>query len=247
MRFAPLVALTLAGCATPCATVPANDLASAGDFLRGLVSAPKAWVAPASGDAPATARAQVPAPRAGVTLADAAGNPIAGLYRGQADANGAYGMYKLPPGYTFVVQAQVRLPDGNFATLETLGHPGTDPNQAVPVDLATTLVTLAATDGLTGLAGDVDPAIFDAAVKAVRTHLADQDPPAEQANASLGYDRGAAIATVQQMAKNDPTLQTDLDQLHGAAASPRTTEAQLDTDVAKNQDQDPLSALVPVY
>lgn len=234
--------LLIAGCAAPCPTPAANDLASAGSFLRGLAQVPASWT---STDATASG-ATTPASRARVTLADAAGQPLTGLYQAQTDANGAYGVYKLPASYTFVVQATVQLPDGHSATLETLARPDGDPSREQDLDWATTLVTLATTSGLTGLAGNVDDATFQTAARAVRDRLATQPPPALSPSSPLGFDRAAAEAQIAAMARQDPALAADLQKLKDEAAS-TASPTQLQADLAKGADQAPLDALSPVY
>ncbi|MDB5097875.1 MAG: hypothetical protein JWM80_2296 [Cyanobacteria bacterium RYN_339] len=227
MRRSLLWALVLAGCTSPCVT---PDPAPAGATLTGLVSAPQRLVDPTGGPD------QVPIPRAEVALANAAGQPIAGLYHAETGDGGGYAIGLLPPGYTYMVEATVPGADGKPITLKSLAKPSREAN----IDLATTLVTMAVTDGLTGLPGEVDPAAFDAASAAVRAHLTDADIPSPS-------DAAAAKAKVAQLAKDDPTLATQLEQLKKQAAAPTATVDQLKTDVAKTADQDPLNALAPVY
>jgi hypothetical protein len=194
------------------------------------VTVPASWLDPSAGPDP------VPVPRAEVALANAAGQPIAGLYHAQTGDAGGFSISKLPPDYTYLVTATVPTVDGKRVTLTSLAKP----SREASVDLATTLVTMAVTDGLKGVPGDVDPATFDAAVAAVRAHQTDADFPSPA-------DAAAAKAKVAQLAKDDATLAGQLDQLKKQAAAPRATEEQLATEVAKDQEQDPLRALDPVY
>jgi hypothetical protein len=228
MRSLLPLALVLASCASsPCVT---PDAAPSGAAVTGQVSVPQQYLDPTAGLAP------VPAPRAEVALANAAGQPIAGLYHAQTGDTGGYAIGKLPPDYTYVVTANVPTADGKSVTLESLAKPGREAN----LDLATTLVTMAVTDGLTGVPGDVDPGTFDDASAAVRAHLTDPDLPSPT-------DAAAVKAKVAQLAKDDPPLAARLDKLKQQASAPRATPDQLAADVAKRQDQDPLSALAPVY
>jgi hypothetical protein len=244
----PLALLALINGCTACPVTLPQDLASAGAFLRGLVQAPKAYVAPVATDAPAEARALMPAPRAEITFADAGGQAIPGMVHGATDANGNYGVFKLPPGYTFVIQAKLHAPDGTAITMESLGKSSTDTSVVSSIDLATTLVTLNTTEGLTGLPGDIDPAIFSAAVQAVRNQLASQDPPATQGpTAPLGFDKATALSEIKTMMQADATLSSNLDKLKTQAAASKATSAQVTAEVAKTSERDPLDALTPVY
>jgi hypothetical protein len=251
-RFSPWLSVALcslmSGCAASCPVTTPQDLASAGAFLRGLVQAPKAYVAPAAADAPADSRTQMPAARAEIAFADATGHPIPGLVHGATDTNGTYGVFKLPLGYTFVIQATLHAPDGTAVTLESLGKSSTDASNVASIDLASTLVTLLVTDGQTGLAGDIDPVTFNSAVQSVRDQLANQDPPAMQGpTAPLGFDKAAALMEIKTMVQGDAALASNIDKLKSQISTSKSTTAQVTAEAAKTSDRDPLDALTPVY
>ena len=73
-------------------------------------------LAPAATDSPADSWASGPATRAEIAFADASGQPIPGLMHGATDTNGAYGVFKLPQGFNFVIQATLHTPDGKAVT-----------------------------------------------------------------------------------------------------------------------------------
>jgi hypothetical protein len=228
MRRFLLATLALAGCtASPCIT---PDPAPAGATLTGTVSVPQYMLDPTGGGA------QVPVPQAEVAVTNAAGQPIAGLFHAQTTDAGGYSIGQLPPGYTYLVAATLPGVDGKPVTLTSLAKP----SGTVDLDLATTLLTTAVLDGVTGLPGDVDPEAFKQAAATVRTHLTDPDLPSPT-------DAAAVKAKVAAIATADPQFATTLGQLKQQAATPKGTAAQLQADVAKTADQVPLSALAPVY
>jgi hypothetical protein len=195
-----------------------------GSVISGSVTAPAAWVGGPGGGQQALEAAEI-------ALADANGDPIAGLVHQRTDAEGRYAMAGAPPGYSYVVTARYYTPDGREVTLQTLTRDG-----EAPIDLGTTLVTQLATEGARGAVGNVDEATFKQAVDAMNQHLATGPIP---------VDPTAALQQAKAWLQQDATLNTAVGTLKQQAAAGNAT--QRDADISRTRDRDPLDALSPVY
>jgi hypothetical protein len=159
-----------------------------------------------------------------VAVADAQGNPVAGLVHQRTDAGGNFAIGDVPANGSFTVVARVPLADGREVTLSSL------PGQ--PVDLASTIVTQLAMAGVAGNPGKVDPATFKQATDLANQKLAAGSPPADPA---------AAVQQAQAWTTDDPAFRDAIAAVHQQAmvvpATPQATSAPAG----------PLDALSPVY
>jgi hypothetical protein len=144
-----------------------------------------------------------PLANATVFLADAGGNPYPGLASTTTDAQGKFTFNEVPAGYTFMVvvaaQDQSR---GKEVTLQTLVHP-TELGATTNIDTSTSLVTLAVTQGQSGL-GEFNAAAFRTATEATAKQLKAEDVP------DLS-DRSAILAKVDQLSQSIAELKQALD------------------------------------
>ena len=146
---------------------------------------------------------EAPLTQAKVFLADAAGQPYPSLEAVATDAEGRFTFPAVPAGHTFMVVVEaydsVRAKD---VTLQTLVK-ATELGASTSVDAATSLVTLAVTEGQGGALGDLNPATFRTATEATARHLMDADLP------DLG-DRSAILAKVAALESSIAELKSAL-------------------------------------
>lgn len=207
-----------------------------GAIVRGTVRAPASLV----GDAAAPPGTEQVVPIADVSLADAAGNPIAGTFHPRTGDDGAYLVQRVPGDFAYAVIARFPGADGQEIALRTLARPGTDVAAPSDISLATTLVTMHVTEGQQGLVGTFDPAIFDKAVKRVDERLKTEPPPSLASSA-------AVKALVDGWALTDPELAAALAGLKEQVTKPAASPSALAAEVARTADPDPLDALRPIY
>jgi hypothetical protein len=137
-----------------------------------------------------------------VYLADAAGEPIAGLSPALSDSRGRFQFFNVPKGYAYVLAARIKTAAGKEVALRTMARVG-DGSALADLSPASSVVTSAAVAGLKDL-GALDLAKFEAALEAVGQRLGGEALP------DLG-DRAALEAHIQRLQQADPTLKPLLD------------------------------------
>lgn len=137
-----------------------------------------------------------------VYLADAAGEPIAGLSPALSDSRGRFQFFNVPKGYAYVLATRIKTAAGKEVALSTMARIG-DGSALADLSAASSVVTSAAVAGLTDL-GALDLARFEAALEAVSQRLGGEAPP------DLG-DRAAVDAFFQRLQQADPSLKPLLD------------------------------------
>lgn len=226
MRSSILVLATLvSACSVPCNTPTA--LQQAGATVQGQVQSPAGW----------NGSAATPAAAANVALADADGTPVDGLFQQRTATDGSFSISGVPTGYSYVVQARFTKADGTEVTLSSLVTPQNN-GGTVQVDLATTLATMLATNGATGLVGQVDSATFQQVVTSLQQKLAGETTP---------KDPTTALQEAKDWTSQDATLSSDVTKLHQEAATPQGDASSRTTQISQSSDHDPLDALSPVY
>lgn len=180
-------------------------------------NAPTGFAVLAVGEAPLT--------QAKVFLADAAGQPYPSLEAVTTDAEGRFTFPAVPAGHTFMVVVEaydtVRAKD---VTLQTLVE-ATDLGASTAVDTATSLVTLAVTEGQGGALGELNPAAFRTATEATARHLMEADLP------DFG-DRSAVLAKVASLESSIAELKSALEQIRQELKDLKASIEELKTAVA---------------
>lgn len=156
------------------------------------------------------ALSQAPLAGAEVFLADAAGKGVPGLPRGVTDGKGAFRLSGVPVGLTFVVTTAVRTADGRDGFLQALVRSAKE-GGAVDVDVATTMVTAAVTEGLEAGLGTLDVPAYQAAVTATAQALAPGGLPDVA-------DRAGLAEATRTLAAGRPELAKSLEGLKRAIA-----------------------------
>lgn len=100
-----------------------------------------------------------PAAGARVFLADASGNPLPGLPEARTDGQGRFTLNKVPPSYSYVVVAEISTATAKPAQYRSVTKVS-DLGATVKVDPASTLVTSAVLDGMSGDLGEFNPSRF---------------------------------------------------------------------------------------
>lgn len=139
-------------------------------------------------------------------LADAAGQPFPTLAAVETDAEGRFTFPAVPAGHTFMVVVDVRdTARAKDATLQTLVR-SSELGASTTIDAATSLVTLAVTEGQGGALGDLNPSTFRTATEAAARHLMDADLP------DLS-DRSAMLAKISSLENSIAELKSALEEI----------------------------------
>jgi DNA-binding beta-propeller fold protein YncE len=150
---------------------------------------------------------EVPVAGGDMAFADCKALLLPGIHATSA-ADGAYALGRAVAGFAYVVIARVKTTGGRFVTLRGLAQPGSD-GATADINIATTVLTLFLTDGLSGLPGTFDPAQYKRAVALVYSHLVNEGSPDPADSTSI-------IAKVAAWAAVDPELKSLLDALRAA-------------------------------
>lgn len=179
-----------------------------------------------------------PLANARVFLADAAGQPYPALAPATTDAQGRYTFQDVPAGYSFMVVVQAHdTRTRKDVTLQTLAR-SSELGATAPVDVATSLVTVAVTEGQGGQLGEVNAAAFRTATEATAKNLADGDVP------DLS-DRGAILAKVEDLSKAVAELKSALDAIRQDLQDIKQSIDDLKDQIAAQQQQAPQPAPPP--
>lgn len=179
---------------------------------------------------------EAPLGNATVFLADAAGRPYPGLPAVTTDATGAFTFTEVPAGHTYMVVVSGR--DGarqKDMTLQTLVAPS-DLGATTQVDTATSLVTLAVTEGQNEL-GSFNAAAFRTATEATAKHL-------DAASVPDLSDRSAILAKVEALSQTVQELKTAIEEIRQALKEIQASIDELKTQVA-NQANGPYHPPAP--
>ena len=166
-----------------------------------------------------------PIAKAQAFLADAAGQPYPTLAAVETDAEGRFTFPDVPAGHTFMVVVAVRdTGRGKDATLQTLVK-SSALGASTTVDAATSLVTLAVTEGQGGALGELNPATFRTATEATARNLTDAALP------DLS-DRSAILAAIGSLEKSIAELKSALDEIRQDLKAIKASLEDLKTQVA---------------
>jgi hypothetical protein len=213
------LALLVAGCAQA-VTCPVGQL-NEGVIVGGLAIAPVSQVHPGATD-PVTQ--EVPLAGADVYMADAADLALPGKHY-PTDANGRFDLSRAAP------DASVQIIAKQGAIVErSLVNPG-QTGANVNVNVASTILTRALLEGLTGRLGPFNPASFVKAVELVYGHLR-QEPK---------YDPTGNLDRFKSWIQADTELKSLYDELRAALGKPTGSYADLVTTLAQLNGQVPPS------
>ncbi len=192
----------------------ANLAGSTGDGLRRLLAVD-----------------EQPLGKAQVFLADAAGQPYPSLAPVETDAEGRFSFPAVPAGYTFMVVVAARdTKRDKDVTLQTLVK-SSELGASTAIDSASSLVTLAVTEGQGGALGDLNVASFRTATEAAARHLTDAGLPDFS-------DRTAILSKVAELEKSITELKLALAAIRQDLKDIKASLEEIKTAVA-NQPQRP--------
>jgi enterochelin esterase-like enzyme len=177
----------------------------------------------AEGGKPLTLR---PAAGARVYLADAAGAALPGLEEDRTDAQGRYTFAKVPPGYSYMVVAEVPAVGGKVASFRTLVKV-TELGASAAIDPATTMVTAGVLEGLPGGdLGELNPARF----QALRTRVGGLLRPGQVPDFTDGVQ---VREQLRQLVQQNQELRTVLSQVQDELREVKAGMASLRAELAR--------------
>lgn len=170
-----------------------------------------------------------------VYLADAGGRALPAIDAVQTDENGDFSLKDVPPGFTFMVVAEVPTADQKVVYVRTLVRVG-PLGASAEVDPASTLVTVSVVDGLpNGDLGAFNPVKFEEARETVKQSLkSDQLPDftdllaVKRRIAALRQEIKALRVTLDEMRKDLADMKESLESLRqeikqGAPSTPASS------------------------
>lgn len=217
--WAPLSGSCPAGSASPVMT----------NVVGGQLRAPISLLDPSTRDA-----REVPVPKGDVGLADLTGASLPGVHA-TTDANGQYTLRRVLDGYAYEVTARVKTSAGRTITLRALTE-GSSGGATTDINIATTILTIALTNGLTGMPGTYDQDQYKRAVALVYQHLVVEGSPDPSDAATIvsrvtawgNVDaelKGLVAALRQELGANQPPLADVIGRIDGINGQPAASGA----------------------